>query len=171
MTSLPRRTTPTLLIATGCLLLGSTGGAAAGRMVSGKQIKNNSVTSLDIKNRTLGTQDLAPAVQKALKVDPRMGRVSQYSIVTESLAVEGGPTETAVATYCPAGTRVLGASGWWEESNEAVAIVIGAGGSYVAAFTQGVRVDDVLVARATCGAVVPAAGAVAPRGGADKRLP
>lgn len=171
MTSTRRRALlPVLLIAALCLVLGSTGGAVAGRMVTGKQIKNNSVTSLDIKNRTLGTQDLAPSVQAALAKDPRAGKVSSYRVVSARYEFAAN-SEGAASVDCPAGTRVLGASGFWEDSNEAVAIVIDTQGTFVAVYTSGIRSADVLVARATCGAVVPAAGAVAPRGGADKPLP
>ncbi len=167
MTPLPRRTTPTLLIAAGCLLLGSTGGAAAGRLVSGKQIKDNSVTSRDIRNRTLGTQDLAPDVRAALERDPWAGKVTRYTIVTEQAELAAG-SEASLFAFCPEGTRVLGASGWWDESNEAVAVVIGDAGTYVGAFTEGIRSTDTLVARATCGAVIPATPGLSPRGSSDK---
>lgn len=62
-----RRVTPTLIIAATCLVLGSTGGAVAGTVITGKQIKNNTVTSVDIKDKSLKTKDLAKGTVKRLK--------------------------------------------------------------------------------------------------------
>jgi len=54
-----------VLVAAGCLLLGSTGGAVAGAAITGKQIKDSSVTGKDIKDQSLEAADLAASAQHA----------------------------------------------------------------------------------------------------------
>jgi hypothetical protein len=61
-----QRSAPIVLLAAGCLLLGSTGGAVAGAMITGKQIKDNTVTTKDIKNGSLAVKDLSTTTRRAL---------------------------------------------------------------------------------------------------------
>jgi hypothetical protein len=58
------------LLAAGCLLLGSTGGAVAGGLVTGKDIQNGSLTGKDVKDRSLSEKDLAPRTVSKLKGAP-----------------------------------------------------------------------------------------------------
>jgi hypothetical protein len=64
------RSAPVVLVAAGCLLLGSTGGAVAGAMITGKQIKDNTVTTKDIKNGSLAVKDLSKSTRKVLAGTP-----------------------------------------------------------------------------------------------------
>lgn len=48
------------------LLLAAGGGAAASRLITGKQVKDNSLTSADIKNKTLQVKDFHHKTVKAL---------------------------------------------------------------------------------------------------------
>lgn len=62
-----RNAVPLALLAAGCLLLGSTGGAVAGGLVTGSQIKDGTVTGKDVKNKSLSAKDLNPATVAKLK--------------------------------------------------------------------------------------------------------
>lgn len=61
---------PALLIVVVLLLAAGTGGAVAGVMITGKQIKDGTVTSADVKDRTLGVGDLSPAARNSLQGAP-----------------------------------------------------------------------------------------------------
>jgi len=52
------RTVPLLLLAAVLLVAGLAGGASAAKLITGKQIKNNSVTGQDLKNNTVTTKDI-----------------------------------------------------------------------------------------------------------------
>lgn len=62
-----RRGIPTVAIAAALVLFSATSGATAALVITGKQIKDNSVTTYDVKNGTLKTQDLAAGAVSALK--------------------------------------------------------------------------------------------------------
>ncbi len=163
----PRRFLPLLVLAALCLVLGSTGGAVAGKLITGKQIKNNSVTSADIKNKSLQVKDLAPSTRTALKGDQGApgeqglpgapGGVSDWSIVSNEAEVPAS-SGTSLEVLCPEGTSALGGSGYWWGADDAVQTVIYDDGAGVRVYTSGVPADDTLVAQAVCAAVIPAAG-------------
>lgn len=48
------------------LMLGSIGGAVAGDLITGKDVKDNSLSSKDVRNGTIKLKDLSPSVRKAL---------------------------------------------------------------------------------------------------------
>ena len=57
----------TFVLATLALLLVSVaGGATAGRLITGKDIKNGSITGKDVKNGTLEAQELSPGARSSL---------------------------------------------------------------------------------------------------------
>jgi hypothetical protein len=60
MTRIPR-TLPVVLVAAVILALSLSGGAMAAKLITGKQIKDNSVTTADIKNGSLKSLDLSAA--------------------------------------------------------------------------------------------------------------
>ena len=61
----PTRTAVPLALVAAALVLTGTGGAVAGAMVTGAQIKDGTVTSADVRNRSLGVADLSvPAVRR-----------------------------------------------------------------------------------------------------------
>ena len=53
-----RRPSPALVIALIALFVAGAGSATAARLISGRSIKNNSVTGRDIRNGSLGTGDV-----------------------------------------------------------------------------------------------------------------
>ena len=61
------RTALTVIVAALALMLAAGTGATASLMISGKQIKDNSVTSQDIKNKSLKVKDLSRKAQAKLK--------------------------------------------------------------------------------------------------------
>src|SRR4051812_42560464 len=60
MTRIPR-TLPVVLIAAIALVFAFSGGAVAAKLITGKQIKDETVTGQDIKNGSLETKDLSSA--------------------------------------------------------------------------------------------------------------
>lgn len=65
--SLTPRTALVVLVAAIALMATAGAGATAALMISGKQIKDNSVTSQDIKNKSLKVKDLSTRAQAKLK--------------------------------------------------------------------------------------------------------
>ena len=68
-TTSPRRrgaSAPLLIAIVLGLILAASGGAVAGKQITGKQIKNNSITGKDVKNKSLGLHDLRDADVRAL---------------------------------------------------------------------------------------------------------
>ncbi|NHA01335.1 hypothetical protein G5V59_19925 [Nocardioides sp. W3-2-3] len=66
------------------LLLGSTSGAVAGALITGKQIKNESVTGADIRNGSLGSVDIQN--NGLLGADVRDGSLTHVDIADEPAA-------------------------------------------------------------------------------------
>lgn len=58
---------PAMVVAIVALLLASAGSATAALMVSGQQIRNNSITGADVKQRTLKLGDLSLSARRALR--------------------------------------------------------------------------------------------------------
>ena len=124
------RTALTVLVAALALMLAAGTGATASLMISGKQIKDNSVTSQDIKNKSLKVKDLSRKAQVKLK--GRTGAtgatgatgpagpagatgpagLSGFEVVSTSLPIPGGlPSTTAPLTAeCPAGKKAIAAT-------------------------------------------------------------
>lgn len=111
------------------LLVSFAGGATAGILVTGKQIKdgsvasrdirNRSVTTRDVRDRTLQVRDLSKRTRTRLRGAtgtagpqglPGLDGVSGFEVVTASQGVAAGLTQTVPAS-CPAGKTALGASG------------------------------------------------------------
>lgn len=67
MTRASRPSLLVLLVAALALALSAAGGAVAGAMVTGAQIKNGTVTTKDVKDGTLKTKDLSGAARSQLK--------------------------------------------------------------------------------------------------------
>lgn len=65
-TSRARRHLPAALLVTGCLLFSAAGGAVAGGLITGAKIKDNTVTSADVKNKTLKVKDFAGTTRTKL---------------------------------------------------------------------------------------------------------
>lgn len=61
------RTATIAILSVAVLFLGLAGTATAAKLITGKQIKNNTVTTADLKNATVKTGDLAPSARTTLK--------------------------------------------------------------------------------------------------------
>ena len=108
MTLLPR-STPVLVLVAGALLLGSTGGAVAGSLITGAQIKDGTLRGVDVRNGSLGAADLKNSARLTFTAP---SEVSGYEVVTEQVTVAGSTVGTAQAT-CPDGKVVTGAGSYW----------------------------------------------------------
>lgn len=178
MTFLPR-STPVLVLLAGALVVGASGGAVAGAMITGAQIKNGTVTSADIKNGNLGTVDLSTAAKSALQgqtgaAGPQGPQGPQglagnagpagaqgpagpsvipgYQIVTTTKPVAAN-TATNHTAACPAGKKVLGTSAFWAASNTAVQAVTAVDGLIGTGYTTGIASADTLTVRIVCATV------------------
>ena len=136
MTRTPR-TALTVIVAALALMLAAGTGATASLMISGKQIKDNSVTSQDIKNKSLKVKDLSRKAQVKLKGAtgergatgpagpagpagttglpgipglPGLDGLSGFEIVPVSTVLTGLSTGS-VTGACPAGKKALSAAG------------------------------------------------------------
>jgi hypothetical protein len=108
-----KRALPVLGIAVACLLLGSAGGAVAGRLVTSADIKDGTVRSVDLANHSVQPVDLAK------QATTRLGAVTGYRVkaVTGDAVAAGGEDDFAVS--CPRGRVLLGASGYWLNDDRA----------------------------------------------------
>jgi hypothetical protein len=68
---LRRRPSPAMVVALLALFVALDGPATAARLIDGKSIRRNSITTGQIRNRTLGTQDLSAKAVKSLTATPK----------------------------------------------------------------------------------------------------
>lgn len=101
-----RRTPLALAVLVAALLLGTTGGAVAGAMITGSQIKDGTVASADIKNDSLSRADLID--------EPRAWGASVIEVddVTSDTLV---PIVTRTATTTAAGFLTITATIYGED--------------------------------------------------------
>ncbi len=106
------RAVPALVIA-GALTVGAAaGGASAALLITGKQIKDNTVTTKDIKNGTLKKKDMSSKAIEALEgatgsAGPAGAPgISGYQLVSNSVSV-AADSGGKVAVACPVGKRLL----------------------------------------------------------------
>lgn len=115
------------------LVVSMAGSATAARLITGKDIKNNTVTSADlmdqgvksrdlknngvrsadVKDGTLGVADLNTAIKDKLNAPS----VSGYEVVTEKVLVGSGSKDT-VYLACTAGNVVLTAGYTWANPDQ-----------------------------------------------------
>lgn len=100
-----------------CLVLGTTGGAVAGALITGADIKDGTVTTKDVKDKTLKKSDLKASTLDALTGPPgpsgppgAAGAPGQngYQHVTGSATPLASGVTTTLVVECPAGSTVLG---------------------------------------------------------------
>ncbi len=109
MTTTPRRLAPAALLLAGLVVVSSTSGAVAGAMITGKQIKDGTVTSADVKDLSLRASDTSR------QFDTYMRRVGGYRALHETALVQTGDSGQVAAT-CPGETTILGTAAWWTSS-------------------------------------------------------
>jgi hypothetical protein len=133
------RTALVVVVAAIALMATAGAGATAALMISGKQIKDNSVTSQDIKNRSLKVKDLSTKAQTKLKGRtgatgaagargpagpagpagssglpglPGIPGLSGFEVITNALAIPAGlgSTTNPLTAACPAGKKAIAAT-------------------------------------------------------------
>ncbi|WP_155992851.1 hypothetical protein [Nocardioides sp. URHA0020] len=121
------------------LVLASTGGAVAGALITGKQIKDGTITAADIRNRSVATTDLAPATLRALS--GRTGRAGPagqrgpvgatgpagaagMKDVTVRSSTVSGQWVADVQLLCHADERAISAGVFTQTTGEAVPYVV-----------------------------------------------
>jgi len=119
---------PLLLIAAVLLVVGLAGTAVAAKLITGKDIKNNTVTTQDIKNGSLtggdvkngslGETKLAAGVKSKLNKPA----VAGYEVVTDSAVV---PTagQSTLFIACSAGKVALSGGADWASTETSQVIV------------------------------------------------
>ncbi len=122
-TTITRRfkSVPALLLALAVLVVGIAGTATAAKLITGKQIKNETITHADVKNGSLKEKDLKPKVKAKLNAPSVKG----YEVVTESVLVGSGSQDT-VFIACPLGKVVMSGGGQFEDTQSATEIVTSA---------------------------------------------
>jgi hypothetical protein len=102
VTSLSWRPVAAAVVLLGLVLVAGAGGAVAGSMVTGAQIKDGSVTGADVRDRSLGTADLSRKAVDSLR-GPRGARgwarvAADGSVAARSAGVAVNRVTTG--TYC-----------------------------------------------------------------------
>lgn len=97
---------PALFLALAVLIVGVAGTATAAKLITGKQIKDNTVTTKDIKNGTLKPKDM----NKTVKAKLNAPSVKGYQVVTATELVESAGQHT-VYVACPVGKVVMSGGG------------------------------------------------------------
>ncbi len=123
------RTALAVVIAALALIISAGAGATASLMITGKQIKDGSVTTKDVKNRSLKAKDFSAKAKSKLRgpagpAGPRgatgaagaqgVPGVSGFEVVTKTLSLTGVtpaiPVSGSVEGACPAGKKALAAT-------------------------------------------------------------
>jgi hypothetical protein len=131
------RTIPAALLAVVVLVGLVAGSATAAKLITGKAIKNNTVTTQDIKDGSLRAVDLSAAAKSSLKgqqgapgvdgtngtngVDGKNG-VSGYERLTNESANIAPGASGGVGRSCDIGKKLMGATAEFVGDNEGVSI-------------------------------------------------
>jgi hypothetical protein len=103
------RFVPALLLALAVLVVGIAGTATAAKLITSKQIQNETIKSKDVKNNSLKEADLKPKVKAKLNAPSVKG----YQVVTETIEVPTASQDT-VYVACPLGKVVMSGGSMWE---------------------------------------------------------
>ncbi len=109
---LPRSAPATLLLAA-ALVTSAAGGAVAGGMITGAQIKDGTVSTRDVKDGTLKSADLSAPVKA------KLGTVPFTAVQSMGQPVPPG-SAMSVEVVCPSGTVVIGGDAVVEVPADAV---------------------------------------------------
>ena len=111
------RRLPALLLVVAVLVMSLAGSAAAAKLITGKQIKNGTVASIDVKNGSLTRGDLRPQSRTSVVVD-----------LDDTSGIEVPACTDTTLDDCPAllsvaiipGTQLVTASGVLDNTNAVV---------------------------------------------------
>ena len=116
-----RRPSASMAVATIAVILAGAGSAAAGSLITSAQVQNNTLRSIDVKNKSLKFRDLGPGARTKLKGEPGPqgpqgepgggsggpAAVAGYEQVSE--ATDASNSLKTLTVECPAGKRALSA--------------------------------------------------------------
>ena len=132
------RSLPGVALLVIALVIAASSGAVAAKKITGKDIKNNSVSTSDIKDQTLQSVDFSPGATAAL-VGPAGPKGANGTPGTPGAPGPGFDdftwnevTETVPAMTddlvaegdCAAGQQVVGAFAYWAAHNEALQVSV-----------------------------------------------
>lgn len=124
------KTVSALFLAVAVLLVAMAGAATAARLLTGKDIKNNSISGADIRNNSVKGKDLKDGNVKEADLDPAVKsklnapNVAGYEVVTAVTEVESDGQNTSFVA-CTAGKVAVGGGGTWENSDITDAVIEG----------------------------------------------
>ena len=117
------RTALTIIVAVVALVVSAGAGATAARLITGKDIKNGTVTSADVKNKSLKAKDFSARAKSKLRgptgatgatgaTGPQGAPgISGFEVVTRTVSIPGVLSGTGtVAAACPAGKKAISAT-------------------------------------------------------------
>lgn len=113
------RPSPALVVAFIALFVAGAGTATAARLISGKQIRNNSVTGMDIRNNSLGNRDVkngslllrdfkSGQVPAGPQGSPGRNGFGALLYISKDFTVGAGAAAGQGTTPCPTGTYPTG---------------------------------------------------------------
>lgn len=123
-----RHSVPALLIAAVLLMVGLAGTATAAKLITGKQIKDNTVTTKDIKNNTLTSADVRDGAlaekdfKAGVKAKLNKPAVVGYEVVTDTVTVTTAGQST-IFLACSPGKYAVGGGGDWANTDNSQVIV------------------------------------------------
>ncbi len=112
------RTLPVLIAAAVLLVAALAGTATAAKLLTGKDIKDNSITTQDIRNKGISAKDLKSGLVGKINAPAFTG----YEVVTESALVGSGSQDT-VFVACTAGKVAVSGGGTFEDTSVETALV------------------------------------------------
>ena len=136
MTSTTRRALPALLLTAVVLTVAFAGGATAAKMITGKDIKNGTVTTQDVKNKSLKGADVKNnSLRGAAIKDGSLGEadlntaakaklnapsVKGYEVWSTTVEVGTAGQETVFVACTPGKLAITGGASWETVENDAV---------------------------------------------------
>ena len=104
---------PALLLALAVLVVGVAGTATAAKLITGKQIKNETITAKDVKNGSLKEADLKPGVKAKLNAPNVAGLRGRH----RDRDLVGSGSQETVYVACTAGKVVTAGGSLWENTS------------------------------------------------------
>ena len=103
--TLLRRLTLMLAAAAALLTVGSAGGAIAGSLITGHQIKNGTITSKDVANKSLRAKDLSESALTSL--EGPAGASGLTTLTVRSATIPNDPQSTTAVAFCASDERAI----------------------------------------------------------------
>ena len=115
--SLLPRSTPVLVLLAAALLLGASGGAVAGAMITGAQIKDNTVTTADSRTATWPPRTWRRPRASLKGQTGKQPAIAALEFVENKSPVVGAGESGFATALCPVGKRPISVTADWLGSN------------------------------------------------------